>query len=534
MPPSRNIALKVVICALAAFALFFIARSIWLSVRETIQSRREQAFLEQIDQYVRSNNFTALIRQAKYASSKKRRQRAAEALQTILGNKAESQFSSCKALDDLGYRKPAQTIVWDAELHTIHHVQGSLNQAISYPQDDGPFSIFLVNETQQGPFLGTFSLTHQPAYAGSVGVCQVQFSEPTDVGKPVAYRRVTSYVRSLSRSVPAKPPYGNPGPETADPGDAVFDWVCCGGILHAAEVGNLSAIKSILKIDRSVINSKDGGDGTPLHRAAIQDHKDAVALLLANGADINARGEGGRTPLLEAVLNYHSDVAELLLANKADVNAASNEGSTPLTVAVGHNYEDLVKLLLGSNAQVNTATRDSWTPLLLAVERGNLEIVELLLANGAEVSAQDEDGHTPLHLAVSKGYDEGHKKIAALLLAHKAEVGARDKRSCTDVVSDFYRVGGATPLHCAASSAQRDVVELLLTYKADANAKDNGGNTPLHYAAEKGNRDAAELLLAHGSDVNAKDNQGDTPLQWAVMSHEKDVAELLRQHGGHE
>jgi ankyrin repeat protein len=39
---------------------------------------------------------------------------------------------------------------------------------------------------------------------------------------------------------------------------------------------------------------------------------------------------------------------------------------------------------------------------------------------------------------------------------------------------------GLTPLHVAAFSGHRDVVELLLTNKADVNAKDKDGHTPLH------------------------------------------------------
>src|SRR5882762_8112045 len=42
---------------------------------------------------------------------------------------------------------------------------------------------------------------------------------------------------------------------------------------------------------------------------------------------------------------------------------------------------------------------------------------------------------------------------------------------------------GFTPLHLAAANGHKDMVDFLLTTKADVNAKDNSGSTPLHQAA---------------------------------------------------
>jgi ankyrin repeat protein len=76
-------------------------------------------------------------------------------------------------------------------------------------------------------------------------------------------------------------------------------------------------------------------------------------------------------------------------------------------------------------------------------------------------------------------------------------------------------------------------VELLVTNKADVNARDRYGYTPLHMAA-MGHKDIVEFLLLNKADVNAKGIRGDTPLHVAVLSNHDDVAEVLRQHGGGE
>ena len=49
-----------------------------------------------------------------------------------------------------------------------------------------------------------------------------------------------------------------------------------------------------------------------------------------------------------------------------------------------------------------------------------------------------------------------------------------------------------------------------------------------------GNLVVVELLLTNKADVNAKDNDGETPLHVAVARAHNDVADMLRQHGGQE
>jgi hypothetical protein len=93
---------------------------------------------------------------------------------------------------------------------------------------------------------------------------------------------------------------------------------------------------------------------------------------------------------------------------------------------------------------------------------------------------------------------------------------------------------GVTPLHYAAAMGSEDMAELLLTNRADVNAKANNGMTPLHAAAAMGHRDVVELLLANKADVNVKNNKDWTPLRYATENGHTDVVELLREHGGDE
>ncbi|DBA87807.1 TPA: hypothetical protein ACH3X1_004806 [Trebouxia sp. C0004] len=63
------------------------------------------------------------------------------------------------------------------------------------------------------------------------------------------------------------------------------------------------------------------------------------------------------------------------------------------------------------------------------------------------------------------------------------------------------RVQGWAPLHCAAQAEKTDVVDMLLSHGADAQAADAEGWTPLHCATK--DRPAAFMLLGFGADANA-------------------------------
>jgi ankyrin repeat protein len=111
---------------------------------------------------------------------------------------------------------------------------------------------------------------------------------------------------------------------------------------------------------------------------------------------------------------------------------------------------------------------------------------------------------------------------------------------------------GYTPLHYAAGWGRKDVVEVLLAYQADVNAKKHVGETPFEMAVRKGHKEVAQLLLAKGANldiftaaglgmvgrvesflkadeksIRATRFGGETPLHWAAGTGQEPVVELL-------
>jgi ankyrin repeat protein len=90
---------------------------------------------------------------------------------------------------------------------------------------------------------------------------------------------------------------------------------------------------------------------------------------------------------------------------------------------------------------------------------------------------------------------------------------------------------GISPIHFAASTTNIELIQLLITNKADVNMKmqNEGQNTPLHIAAISGNSETIELLLKHGAEINSIDAWGWTPLMLAISEEKtKNVQTLLK------
>ena len=139
-------------------------------------------------------------------------------------------------------------------------------------------------------------------------------------------------------------------------------------------------------------------------------------------------------------------------------------------------------------------------PLYVAVVRGDINEVDRLLKDGVSPNQTAMLGRTALIAAV--GGD--HPLIAKRLLDAGADPEQRNNY-------------GWAPLHHAISpsSANLDMIEILVRHGANVDVTDRHLRTPLHRAAQFGHVEAVRLLLRLGADPGARDENGWTPLDRA-------------------
>ena len=209
--------------------------------------------------------------------------------------------------------------------------------------------------------------------------------------------------------------------------------------------------------------------------------------------------------------------------------------ATPLYYAALCGLQDLVEHLSVKHPHhVNTRGGRHVTPVVAALAGRHFQTAKFLHDNGAHLDVCSKDGETVLH---SPAY-YGDVEMIEVLLGYKVDVNARRK-------------DGFTPLHDAAMNGIRftrihdvvqsslEVARILLEHGADINARSDNALTPLLSAAWDGSVEIVRFLLEHGGDPNARRNDGSIPLHLVAESRHETVSSgkpyhivrVLLEHG---
>ena len=76
-----------------------------------------------------------------------------------------------------------------------------------------------------------------------------------------------------------------------------------------------------------------------------------------------------------------------------------------------------------------------------------------------------------------------------------------------------------------------EVIELLLEYGADINARTVSNRTALYIASQNGILESVQTLLRHGADMHIRGEGNLTPFQVATSYEHSEIAQLLLKHG---
>ena len=253
--------------------------------------------------------------------------------------------------------------------------------------------------------------------------------------------------------------------------------------------------------------------GTFVNWASRAGNEDVVRSLVRRGADPNRVYDACDNPLLEASREGHLELVKLLFLSNAINEPISQERLvTVLNQASTYGEIDIVRCLVEYGIEVSGLT----AALVLAVEYNQVEVVSYLIDHGADYNIATIDGASLMTYVCLVGYLD----IVRILLTRGADANAAD---CP----------GSMPLEFAVLHS--DIPKLLLEAGADPNIHFADGSTALldvvtiipDHAC-----DLTLLLLQHGADPNlAHADTGNTPLMAAASALRVDLVELLLGHG---
>eukprot|EP00698_Gefionella_okellyi_P026280 TRINITY_DN9949_c0_g1_i1.p1 TRINITY_DN9949_c0_g1~~TRINITY_DN9949_c0_g1_i1.p1 ORF type:complete len:588 (-),score=125.34 TRINITY_DN9949_c0_g1_i1:6-1736(-) len=190
----------------------------------------------------------------------------------------------------------------------------------------------------------------------------------------------------------------------------------------------------------------------------------------------------------------------------------SPTGGTLLHIAVRNQTNDFITLLLEKGAKCGVRDINGVSPFSVAVALGNMTLCNQLIASGANIA--DDDAFPLMFAVLTRKRD-----LVQLILSLKANPNATANDQ-------------TTALHLAAAD-DVEIVKLLLEAGANVNAPDGSGLTPLWIAAQFGRTDICDALVKGGADVNvvALTRGHATPLLAALVGAYADTARVLLAAG---
>ena len=221
----------------------------------------------------------------------------------------------------------------------------------------------------------------------------------------------------------------------------------------AVQTNNLRTVQMLIEA-KSFLEHIDNNGNTVYHYAATSTKE----IILALGGDLpnslNSRNINGHTPIHVACLNNKPECVKALLLIGADVNIPASEGQPSSPGYVGD--------LLQSNPNVLHAEdmKFGGTPLHWSLSR---EVINALIETNCDIDALNFDGRTALHIMGMR------KRLPCVvaLLSHMASVNIVDKE-------------GNTSLHLAVSDGTPAIVQTLIGFGADIDARNWKLETPRH------------------------------------------------------
>ena len=190
-----------------------------------------------------------------------------------------------------------------------------------------------------------------------------------------------------------------------------------------------------------------------------------------------------------------------------DLNDRDHMGFTPLTVAVMGSSINAVELLLQHGSRHDIRDTHGRTALHFA---SKASAAQLLHDKGADLDAKDDNGNMPLHASA----EYGRQEVVEFLLSHKAN-------------PDWPNELGLSPLYVSMACGHPAICDQLIAEGADIHRLSKDKNTMMFAAAASGNTSLIDFALQNGLSIHDKNVRGETPLHRSAYSSVATLSHLI-------
>ncbi len=322
--------------------------------------------------------------------------------------------------------------------------------------------------------------------------------------------------------------------------------------MHALSINDQEIVSYILEyLPNDKINHQKTKGMTTLMQASIAFNSDAIKILIEKGADVKRINNRGQDTLTLVSHHCKPEITKLFIEKDADVNNISQFGESAIINSAYAGCTENMQLLLEAGADKETKNSKGETPIMVAAMMGHTDVVNVLIDNDANVKIKSNNGDTPL-LAT---YNHGQFTIATQLLkagANKSDLKKLDinhlnsaikmgsLESVKKILSSRIDINdldnrGYTPLATSIIYDKNDIVQFLISKKADTNKKSQPNKhskvSPLDLATKHKNTTIIKALIKNGADISGEGKEGINPIITAVNTNSPDILKALLESG---
>ncbi|XP_062505439.1 death-associated protein kinase 1-like isoform X3 [Corticium candelabrum] len=249
--------------------------------------------------------------------------------------------------------------------------------------------------------------------------------------------------------------------------------------------------------------------------------KSLVELLLSRGADINRTDKWGWTALMWTAFSGYDEIIDILLAAKANVKQKNEYGTTAFDFAMMNGHMSTAGRLVFASVRVEDLTVETRSPVFhWACKNKRVDVARNIVEHDG-TEWKGKDGRDALDIVAV--YD--NVDIADIILKRRLPDGNDVETTVSMSMEDVAVETRCVVFHWAHKNSRVDVIRKIV--EEGTEVKDYLGRTLLHYAADHGNCDVVDVLLSKKADADARDKDGNKPFDLAVRRGHMSTANRL-------